>query len=217
MPLHRSKEKDPETRRTSGNAECVGIPGASFPRMTAILVGTWPAEFVSGLCVLRTAASVAALRQWRKTREIDWLLIETSIGRAQAADVITVLDGWGQARPRVAVLDMNGIWPPGLDCDIYQASGAAPEDLRAAMWLSSRGYEVKMNSQAPHGPPSPLGVLTRREMELLKALCSGLSNDQIAKAMRISRSTVEFHCRNIFRKLGVSSRLEALSIAHRHL
>jgi DNA-binding CsgD family transcriptional regulator len=35
--------------------------------------------------------------------------------------------------------------------------------------------------------------------------------------MSISRSTVEFHCTNIFRKLGVSSRVEASLVAHQHL
>jgi DNA-binding CsgD family transcriptional regulator len=35
--------------------------------------------------------------------------------------------------------------------------------------------------------------------------------------MSISRSTVKFHCTSIFRKLGVSSRVEASLAAHKHL
>ena len=49
-----------------------------------------------------------------------------------------------------------------------------------------------------------------REKEVVELLLKGLSNKQIARALRISESTVEFHLTNIYRKLGVSSRTEAV-------
>lgn len=50
---------------------------------------------------------------------------------------------------------------------------------------------------------------TRREREVLRLLRRGLSNADIADAMGISRRTVEKHCENLYRKLGVRNRLEA--------
>lgn len=60
------------------------------------------------------------------------------------------------------------------------------------------------------------GSLTDREMELLRVLCVGLGNDQIARELKISRSTVEFHLTRIFKKLEVSSRAEAIVRVLRH-
>ncbi len=52
--------------------------------------------------------------------------------------------------------------------------------------------------------------LTAREQEVLELLYQGLSNQQIAKRLFISMNTLKFHLKNIYRKLGVSSRLEAI-------
>jgi len=54
------------------------------------------------------------------------------------------------------------------------------------------------------------GSLTYREKEILSFLSQGLSNREIAKVSNISEKTVKSHLTNIFGKLGVSSRLEAV-------
>lgn len=51
--------------------------------------------------------------------------------------------------------------------------------------------------------------LSKREIEIAKLLLQGKSNKQIALALNISESTVEFHLKNIYAKLGVDSRVEA--------
>jgi len=50
--------------------------------------------------------------------------------------------------------------------------------------------------------------LTRREIEILSTIISGLSNKEIAQKFSLSEDTVKHHLTNIFDKLGVSSRLE---------
>ncbi|MCX6012922.1 MAG: response regulator transcription factor [Chloroflexi bacterium] len=52
--------------------------------------------------------------------------------------------------------------------------------------------------------------LSSREMEIIKLAAKGLSNQQIASEIVISKRTVEGHMRSIFNKLGVGSRTEAV-------
>lgn len=56
--------------------------------------------------------------------------------------------------------------------------------------------------------------LGERELEVLQLLAAGQRNRAIAAKLHISENTVKFHLRNIFRKLGASSRTEAIAMAH---
>ena len=58
--------------------------------------------------------------------------------------------------------------------------------------------------------------LTKRELAVLKAVATGLSNQAIGREFWVSEQTVKFHLRNIFRKLGVASRTEAARYAFEH-
>jgi two-component system, NarL family, response regulator LiaR len=57
--------------------------------------------------------------------------------------------------------------------------------------------------------------LTERELEVLQAAASGKSNKEIAEVLCISTYTVQVHLRNIFGKLSVGSRTEAVTYALR--
>ena len=64
-------------------------------------------------------------------------------------------------------------------------------------------------------PPPPHPRLTPRQTEVLRLLEQGHSTDQIAKELHLSIETVRNHIRGILRALGVHSRLEAVTLAHR--
>ena len=57
--------------------------------------------------------------------------------------------------------------------------------------------------------------LTRRELEILRLLTQGLNTARAAERLHVSRATVRNHVQNIFAKLGVHSRLEAVAYAAR--
>jgi NarL family two-component system response regulator LiaR len=61
---------------------------------------------------------------------------------------------------------------------------------------------------APGEPPE--GVLSQREMDVLRLASRGMSNKEIALTLNLSMPTVKAHFVNIFNKMGVGSRTEAV-------
>ena len=61
------------------------------------------------------------------------------------------------------------------------------------------------------GPP-----LTPRELEILHQLAAGLQNKKVAQQLGLSVATVRNHVHNILGKLGVHSKLEAVSLYFRN-
>lgn len=101
------------------------------------------------------------------------------------------------------------------DCD--------PKELMSAIRRISAGEnilpegvpeQVARNLRGPDEKPRP--HLTSREIEIVEALAGGKSNKQIANTMFISERTVRNHASNIYRKLRVYDRTQAVLRAARH-
>ncbi len=60
------------------------------------------------------------------------------------------------------------------------------------------------------------GKLTRREIEVLQLVTQGLTNDEIARELKVSRGTVDSHVHHIIQKLDVSNRTQAAAWAIRN-
>ena len=59
----------------------------------------------------------------------------------------------------------------------------------------------------------PVGSLSERETEIVVLAARGLSNNQIAQELNISEATVKRHLANVYEKIGVRSRSEAVRMA----
>ena len=94
-----------------------------------------------------------------------------------------------------------------------------PRDLPAALRqaLEPTLFQPVHSPALVDGKAAPV-ELTEREMDVLNALTDGLSNKAIGKRLWLSEQTVKLHLTSIYRKLGVSSRTEAIAMAYgRHL
>lgn len=60
------------------------------------------------------------------------------------------------------------------------------------------------------GEPRPEGILSQREIEILRLAAKGMSNQDIAGVLFLSIRTVKAHLTNIFNKMGVGSRTDAI-------
>jgi len=59
---------------------------------------------------------------------------------------------------------------------------------------------------------NPLTTLTKRELEILSSLAAGRTNKEIAAEKAVSTNTVKYHIRNLFEKLGVNNRGQAIAL-----
>jgi DNA-binding NarL/FixJ family response regulator len=103
--------------------------------------------------------------------------------------------------------------------DGFALKTGAPEATLAAIRQVAHGQLVFPQAArrwlADSQKRGPSNDLTDREEDVLRLLADGASNAQIATSLGLSQSTVKFHLRNLFMKLGVANRTEAAAHYHR--
>ena len=83
------------------------------------------------------------------------------------------------------------------------------ERLGATLWAERARVELRASGQtARKRDPSTRGQLTAQELQIAQFVARGLSNREVAAQLFLSPRTIAFHLRNIFRKLGLSSRTQ---------
>lgn len=103
----------------------------------------------------------------------------------------------------------------------YLTKGTFPSELLHALREVERGGAPMSTPVARrvvsffNDHQSPLAALSRREKEVLNLLCEGQNYKDIARALFVSPNTVRFHLKNIYKKLRVHSRHEAVIKATR--
>jgi DNA-binding NarL/FixJ family response regulator len=121
---------------------------------------------------------------------------------------------------RVVVLANRPTTPEATQMLSFGAAACISKETQArdiinAIHLASRG--MNMLPRSPRAGeafelPGP-DLLTPREADVLERLQDGRTNAQIAHELSIGVETVRTHARNIYRKLGVSSRRDLASLA----
>jgi DNA-binding NarL/FixJ family response regulator len=142
--------------------------------------------------------------------------------RMPGMDGLAVLERLREEYPSIAVVMLSGIDDPVLVRAALERGAAAfvlkhvdPRDLGSAVRQSVTGSIFRPLDLLKTGASASEDAgLTKRELSILKELPAGGSNQQIAKRLFLAEQTVKFHLTNIYRKLGVSTRTEALRYAY---
>ena len=144
-------------------------------------------------------------------------------------DGLTCLDRLHERHPKVEVVLISAGADEGEIRDAlrrgasgYLVKSINPNDVPAALRQVHERTAYHAMEAGPEAATLSAGAalaqeagLTPRELEMLMAIARGLSNRDIAKELWVTEQTVKFHLSNVYRKLDVSNRSEALLVAMR--
>lgn len=145
--------------------------------------------------------------------------------RMPGIDGLTALDQIKHESPNVKVVILSATSDQSViqtalthGASAYVIKSVNPPDLAATLRQAMEGNVFHAVGLPPHGQPSAASELglTGREIEILRALARGLSNQAIGKELYVAEQTVKFHLTNIYRKLNAANRTEAVRLAYQH-
>jgi DNA-binding NarL/FixJ family response regulator len=206
MKNHEAQEHSPPTKRIK-----VAIVD-DHPVLRdgiASLLGTEPDMEVVALG--ENVADAARLMTAEAANDVDVLLLDVRLGTQSG---LTALQGKSDGRPAVVVLTAYGY----------------PQYAEAALRLGASGFVLKNGPiddllaaiRAAAGGAMHFGVrpgqrlaLSDRELDVVRKVVEGRSNDEIGADLGIAPKTVESHLRRIFERVNVASRTELATRALR--
>tara|TARA_B100000315_G_C14539869_1_gene570340 strand:+ start:305 stop:928 length:624 start_codon:yes stop_codon:yes gene_type:complete len=97
----------------------------------------------------------------------------------------------------------------------FVSKSEEPQDLLDIIAAVANGKMVFPILDVKKIHDNPLTGLTKRELEVLSSLAAGRTNKEIASELNVSNNTVKFHVRNLYQKLNVKNRSQAVSLYHK--
>ncbi len=137
---------------------------------------------------------IEVLRRLRGSATAAKIVVLSASDEADVVDLAFRAGASAFITKRIDPHDLAAAVRQALDQTLYQPFRPNP--------LIAKGHE-----------PEP--TLTKREVAVLRAVAEGLSNREIAKRLAYAEQTVKLDLSHIYRKLGVSSRTEAMATAYR--
>jgi DNA-binding NarL/FixJ family response regulator len=195
----------------------------------AMLVG-----LIDGVEVVATASDGAEAVERAGADLPDVVLMDLRMPRMDGIEATRRVRA---ARPGLPVLilttyaDDDSVFPAlAAGAQGYLTKDASAEEIEAAIraLVAGRthlGSEVQrrlvataLDTAKPAERPAPAlpDGLTPRETEVLRLIAEGLSNQEIAAALVVSRATVKTHVNRVFYKTGSRDRAQAVRYAYRH-
>ncbi len=175
--------------------------------------------------------SVAPALEWLESTPVDLLLTDLALPDGSGIDVIRACVGyWPQCG--IMVITMSSDEDSVLACIEAGAAGYVLKEagrvdiVRALMDLHSGGSPISpiiarkvlarmRDAMPPAAEEGEQVVLTRREATIMNLIARGDSYSDVARELGVSVGTVQTHAKNIYAKLSVHSRGEAVFEAQR--
>jgi DNA-binding NarL/FixJ family response regulator len=185
------------------------------------------------LAVVGQAGSLAEARAWLAGAGAGAALVDLDLPDGDGLDLVRELRRAAPPCPAVVLtasgtrLDAARAVEAGAVGVLHKASPVA--EVVAALRRLAAGEPLLAPAEAvellrllgqrrerDRAAEAAIGRLTRRECAVLEALADGLSDREIAERLTIRPETVRTHMVNLYQKLGVDSRLQAVVFAARH-
>lgn len=215
------------------------IAAQQFSRILDVLVlqrnpetgGAWrdTIESLPNLRVRRTASDIREGTPLSCPFCPDLIVTDTEM---DGASCIGLIGEWAQCAPRCRILVVSDVVDGQtlFRCIRAGASGYILKDASSAEMarsllevlkggtpispLIARFIVERFRQEQGDGRAAAIPELTNRELAVLKLMATGYSNKLIVQHLSISPATVQSHTKNIFRKLMVNSRAQAIYQAH---
>ena len=148
----------------------------------------------------------------------DIIILDISMPGIKAAEVIKRI---GKSHPDTKILVLTAHGDKGTIMSMLKAGAhgyvlkdedpeVVPDAIRTVMsgknWVSPSVTTLMVGKLRDGKPKSNSGVLTEREIEVIRLIADGLTTKDIASRLNIADRTVEFNVSNIYDKLGVNTR-----------
>jgi NarL family two-component system response regulator LiaR len=142
---------------------------------------------------------------------MDGITATREIHRKYPQIKIVALTSFAEQNMVQGVLQAGAIGYLQKNVTAVELGNAIRSAYAGRMTLSPEAAEVLANSVTQAHLPG--NELTEREQDVLRCMVEGMNNNEIAQKLVVSLGTVKFHISNIFQKMGVDSRVEAVKIA----
>lgn len=167
-----------------------------------------------------TAENGPELLRLLRTVEADVVLLDVQL---PGMDGLACLEALAEAHPRLRVAMLSSVDDQDVIASSFRRGAAAyilksvnPFDLPAAVRQLVERTVIHRTPAQDGSATGGAALLSDKELAVLTELSEGLTNREIAQRLWLSEQTVKFHLRNIYRKLGLKSRTEALRYAYEH-
>jgi DNA-binding NarL/FixJ family response regulator len=173
-------------------------------------------ELDSGFVVVGEARASAEVLPLVERLKPGVLLLDRGM---PAVDALAFLDRMARSHPKLKVVLLSDEDDPELVQAAFSRGAVGfilkridPIDLASAIRQAVEGtaYHAYGLPAISQDTAAKSAGLTERELAVIKAVARGLSNQAIGKELWVTEQTVKFHLTNVYRKLGVVNRTEAV-------
>ena len=179
-----------------------------------------------GFELIGKATSIADTIEWAEKSEPDIILICSQVLIENGTHVLSTIRE--KAKKEVKFIMLNSNFTPKQEIEMVKKGivgilgcGDPVKNLEKALrtvyagdvWLSRKLIPLLASNSQSDSDQIPL---TKRELEILSLLASGMQNREISTKLCITIDTVKTHVNNIYKKLKITDRMQATLYAIKH-
>ncbi len=168
------------------------------------------------LDVLTVATVDEAVRVTTETGSFDLVLLDYNMPGMNGLDGLARMIAINEGRP-VALISGNASRAVAEQAIRAGAAGFVPKTMSSKSMITAVKFMAAGEIYAPFNfmqqAPAATGNLSQRETDVLRGLCEGKSNKEIARDLDLQEVTIKLHVKTLSRKLNAKNRTHAAMLA----